>query len=253
MWKATRAALEEFDRWLPDSAPRCARTISPFSPPTTAAIPPPLPPTTAANTRRCSSSARECRPGVDLGLRATLSDIGQTVAENFGTSISERNQLSDGHLMRANPVMAGNWKMYKTPAETHAFFEAFKPLVAACRDCEIVICPPFPEPACRREGSPRQQHRHRRAESLLGQGRRRHRRSFRPHAAGRRLHATSSSRTANAASISARPKPMSSARRRPLSNTISRRSSASASGWKSANRTAPKQCSASSSMAASLL
>jgi phosphopentomutase len=24
---------------------------------------------------------------VDLGLRATLSDIGQTVAENFGTSI----------------------------------------------------------------------------------------------------------------------------------------------------------------------
>jgi phosphopentomutase len=27
------------------------------------------------------------KPGVDLGLRATLSDIGQTVAENFGTSI----------------------------------------------------------------------------------------------------------------------------------------------------------------------
>ena len=27
--------------------------------------------------------------GVDLGLRATLSDIGQTVAENFGTKISE--------------------------------------------------------------------------------------------------------------------------------------------------------------------
>ena len=27
------------------------------------------------------------RQNVDLGLRATLSDIGQTVAENFGTSI----------------------------------------------------------------------------------------------------------------------------------------------------------------------
>ena len=29
------------------------------------------------------------------------------------------------------PVMAGNWKMYKTPAETRAFFEAFRPLVAS--------------------------------------------------------------------------------------------------------------------------
>jgi phosphopentomutase len=29
------------------------------------------------------------REGVDLGLRSTLSDIGQTVAENFGTQISE--------------------------------------------------------------------------------------------------------------------------------------------------------------------
>ena len=40
--------------------------------------------------------------------------------------------------------MAGNWKMYKTPAETHAFFEAFKPLVAGATHCDIVICPPFP-------------------------------------------------------------------------------------------------------------
>ncbi len=28
------------------------------------------------------------RAGVDLGLRSTLSDVGQTVAENFGTAIS---------------------------------------------------------------------------------------------------------------------------------------------------------------------
>jgi triosephosphate isomerase (TIM) len=39
--------------------------------------------------------------------------------------------------------MAGNWKMYKTPAETRAFFEAFGPLVQAASHCEIVICPPF--------------------------------------------------------------------------------------------------------------
>ncbi len=39
--------------------------------------------------------------------------------------------------------MAGNWKMYKTPAETTAFFEKFRPLVQSSEHCEIVICPPF--------------------------------------------------------------------------------------------------------------
>jgi triosephosphate isomerase (TIM) len=41
------------------------------------------------------------------------------------------------------PVIAGNWKMYKTRQETRAFFEVFKPLVAASHHCEIVIAPPF--------------------------------------------------------------------------------------------------------------
>ncbi len=39
--------------------------------------------------------------------------------------------------------MAGNWKMYKTPAETTAFFEKFRPLVEKSEHCETVICPPF--------------------------------------------------------------------------------------------------------------
>jgi triosephosphate isomerase len=39
--------------------------------------------------------------------------------------------------------MAGNWKMYKTPAETTAFFQKFGPLVEKSEHCEIVICPPF--------------------------------------------------------------------------------------------------------------
>jgi triosephosphate isomerase len=39
--------------------------------------------------------------------------------------------------------MAGNWKMYKTPAETIAFLEKFRPLVENSSHCEIVICPPF--------------------------------------------------------------------------------------------------------------
>jgi triosephosphate isomerase len=41
------------------------------------------------------------------------------------------------------PIMAGNWKMYKTPADTIAFFEKFRPLTESSGHCEIVICPPF--------------------------------------------------------------------------------------------------------------
>jgi triosephosphate isomerase len=41
------------------------------------------------------------------------------------------------------PLMAGNWKMYKTPADTTAFFEKFLPLVAASEHCDLLICPPF--------------------------------------------------------------------------------------------------------------
>jgi triosephosphate isomerase (TIM) len=39
--------------------------------------------------------------------------------------------------------MAGNWKMYKTPAETSAFFDEFLPLTTDAQHCEIVICPSF--------------------------------------------------------------------------------------------------------------
>jgi triosephosphate isomerase (TIM) len=41
------------------------------------------------------------------------------------------------------PVIAGNWKMYKTRGETRAFFEVFKPLVSGSHHCEIVVAPPF--------------------------------------------------------------------------------------------------------------
>lgn len=82
------AALEEFDRWLPDfrAALRpgdlAILTADHGCDPTTSS----------------TDHSREYTPllvfgpkakaGVDLGLRASLSDIGQTVAENFGTSIA---------------------------------------------------------------------------------------------------------------------------------------------------------------------
>jgi len=45
-------------------------------------------------------------------------------------------------LMRKKLIVA-NWKMYKTPEETAAFFREFLPMVAANTRDEIVVCPPF--------------------------------------------------------------------------------------------------------------
>lgn len=42
------------------------------------------------------------------------------------------------------PLMAGNWKMYKTRAETVEYLRAFLPLVADVGEGrEILVCPPF--------------------------------------------------------------------------------------------------------------
>jgi triosephosphate isomerase (TIM) len=47
------------------------------------------------------------------------------------------------HQRKRRPVIAGNWKMYKTQADTRAFFAAFAPLVANSTHCGIVIAPPY--------------------------------------------------------------------------------------------------------------
>jgi triosephosphate isomerase len=41
------------------------------------------------------------------------------------------------------PVIAGNWKMYKTQAEARAFFATFIPLVAGSTHCDIIVAPAF--------------------------------------------------------------------------------------------------------------
>jgi triosephosphate isomerase (TIM) len=40
-------------------------------------------------------------------------------------------------------VIAANWKMYKTPDQTHDFFREFLPLIGAHDRDEVVVCPPF--------------------------------------------------------------------------------------------------------------
>ena len=41
------------------------------------------------------------------------------------------------------PVIAGNWKMYKTIAEAVDFVSKLKPFVANATHCEVVVAPPF--------------------------------------------------------------------------------------------------------------
>jgi triosephosphate isomerase len=40
-------------------------------------------------------------------------------------------------------MIAGNWKMYKTPDQTAAFFREFLPMVKGHSRDQILICPPF--------------------------------------------------------------------------------------------------------------
>src|SRR5690242_738940 len=41
------------------------------------------------------------------------------------------------------PIIAGNWKMFKTIAETRAFAKAFRPQVQDAKDRQIVLCAPY--------------------------------------------------------------------------------------------------------------
>lgn len=46
-------------------------------------------------------------------------------------------------MTRRIPVMAGNWKMYKTPAEGSAFVAALAGRVGEVKGVEVVVAPPF--------------------------------------------------------------------------------------------------------------
>jgi triosephosphate isomerase (TIM) len=41
------------------------------------------------------------------------------------------------------PIIAGNWKMYKTRQETFAFFRSLIPQIQDVKHCDIVVAPPF--------------------------------------------------------------------------------------------------------------
>ena len=51
--------------------------------------------------------------------------------------------MSDDKATQRRPLVAANWKMYKTPKETEAFLKEFVSKFPANPSCDAVICPPF--------------------------------------------------------------------------------------------------------------
>ena len=46
-------------------------------------------------------------------------------------------------VQRRKPIIAANWKMYKTPDEGKIFAEGFSLDAAIAQEVEVVICPPL--------------------------------------------------------------------------------------------------------------
>ena len=95
-------------------------------------------------------------------------------------ALTDKPKLTKEIRLR-RPVIAGNWKMYKTQAETRAFFEAFQPLVAL----RNIATSSWRRrsPRSRPPSRPRaDRHRDRRAERALGARRCLHRRNLGAHA-----------------------------------------------------------------------
>ncbi len=51
--------------------------------------------------------------------------------------------MSQPNESQRRPLIAANWKMYKTNADTETFLKEFVPKVKSHTDVDIVICPPF--------------------------------------------------------------------------------------------------------------
>ena len=46
-------------------------------------------------------------------------------------------------MLTRRPVIAGNWKMYKTIPETVEFIEKLRPIAARARHADVIVAPPF--------------------------------------------------------------------------------------------------------------
>lgn len=68
---------------------------------------------------------------------------GASLAFLEGQELKGISVLQDRKPPMRKPLLAANWKMYKTAAQAAAFVDAFLPLIQGALDREVVICPPF--------------------------------------------------------------------------------------------------------------
>jgi triosephosphate isomerase len=55
----------------------------------------------------------------------------------------DEDDFPEGSNPLRKPIIAANWKMFKTIAEAREFVAQFAPLVADVGDVDVVLCPPF--------------------------------------------------------------------------------------------------------------
>src|SRR5207249_6004359 len=71
-----------------------------------------------------------------------LADVPLDHAERTKTK-DLKTSLPKEHFSMRKPVIAGNWKMYKTVSDSVSTALALKPLVANANHCEVIIAPVF--------------------------------------------------------------------------------------------------------------
>src|SRR5690349_21236614 len=78
--------------------------------------------------------------GLNGHTRKTMAIVSTSLAAR---SMIKENPVSPFPQNDRIPLMAGNWKMFKTPSEAVALAQALAVSCAPASDREVLLCPPF--------------------------------------------------------------------------------------------------------------